>query len=345
MRSRRRGLQRFAAPLVVAALLHWTLLGGAEALVGATPAPSTGTLALTVRTVEPPAATVPAAAPPPSARHAAQAPTPKPRPAAPSGAIATPTAAEPLPADTADVELVARTELLPATHAAEPATADGDMAVPLYRTRMPPAMTLHYDLRRGFFSGSGDLKWKPADHGYEARLEGSVAGLQVITQVSRGNLDEHGLAPLRYTDQRLRRTPNAANFQRDKGKITYSGPQVEYPLVPGAQDRLSWMIQIAGVLNAAPELAAPGGRITFFVTGARGDADVWVFRYVGTEDLRADGGQVRAVKFTREPRSPYDRMVEVWLAPQRHHLPVRARLTAEAGGEVFELLLRDMQPP
>jgi len=81
------------------------------------------------------------------------------------------------------------------------------------------------------------------------------------------------------------------------------------------------------------------------VTGARGDADVWVFRYVAAETVTADGGTLSAVKFTREPRKAYDRMVEVWLAPAHHHLPVRARLTASADGEVFELLLRGIQSP
>jgi hypothetical protein len=224
-------------------------------------------------------------------------------------------------------------------------TAEAELSVPVYRTRLAPAATLQYELRRGFLSGSGELVWRPGPDRYETRLEGSVAGISVITQVSSGLLDANGIAPNRFTDQRLRRAPNAANFQRDKRKITYSGPQVEFPLVPGAQDRLSWMLQIGAVLNAEPQRAAPGGRISFFITGARGDADVWTFGYIGTDELRSDNGPVRAVKFTRLPRRPYDSLVEIWLAPERHHLPVRARLTADGSNEVFELLLRDMRFP
>jgi hypothetical protein len=244
---------------------------------------------------------------------------------------------EPLVTAPVDVELV--------KNVAGPASAEPALSVPVYRTRMPPAAKLHYDMRRGFFSGSGDLVWKPAADGYEVRLQGSVAGLQVLTEVSSGAFDAHGIAPLRYTDTRLRRGTSAANFQRDKGKLSYSGPQVEYPLVPGAQDRVSWMIQIGAVLAANPQLAAPGGRIVFFVSGAQGDADVWAFRYVGAETVRSDDGPLTAVKFTREPRRPYDRLVEVWLAPQRHYLPVRARFTADSDKDAFELLLRDMQAP
>lgn len=220
-----------------------------------------------------------------------------------------------------------------------------EVAVPVYRTVMPPPATLRFELRKGIFPGSGELVWKPSADRYEVRLEGSVAGMNLLTQTSVGTLDAHGIAPSRYTDARSRRGTNAANFQRDKGKITYSGPQVEYPLFPGTQDRVSWMIQIGAILNADPKLATPEGKISMFVSGANGDADVWVFQYVGAESLHTDFGMVQTVKFTRLPRKAYDRSVEVWLAPVRNHLPIRARFTANAGGDAFELLLRDIHSP
>src|SRR5262249_10088912 len=159
--------------------------------------------------------------------------------------------------------------------------------------------------------GSGDLVWKPEGDRYELRLEASVAGLPVMTQVSTGTTGEHGLEPLRFTDERLRRGVNAANFQREKGKITYSGRQVQVDLPPCAPPRLSWMLQLGAVLNAEPQHAAAGGRVVFFVSGARGDADAWTFRYAGTDEVRAPTGVIRAVKFTREPRQTYDRLVEI----------------------------------
>jgi len=220
-----------------------------------------------------------------------------------------------------------------------------ETTLPVYRTVMPPAATMHYELRKGFVPGSGELVWKPAADRYEARLEGSVAGMNLLTQTSIGVIDANGLAPLRYTDARSRRGTSAANFQRDKGKITFSGPQVEYPMLPGAQDRVSWMIQIGAILNADPKLAAPDAKILMQVCGAAGDVDIWVFRFVGVENVRTDSGVLRTVKFTREPRKAYDRSVEVWLAPARNHLPVRARFTANAGGDAFELLLRDIRSP
>ena len=317
IRRPRRRLLPAAAALALALLVHAGLFGGADE-GPALPAPA-ATPALVVRTIEPrpvePAVAVPAAAPAP------------PRPPAP----ARPRLRDAAVVQTAAVALVAE--------------GDGQTAPPVYRTALAPPISLRYDMRKGAFSGTGRLQWKPAGDRYEARLEAHVAGVHVLTEISTGLVDAHGIAPVRYTDERARRGTQAANFQRDKRRITYSGPQVEHALLAGAQDRLSWMFQIGAVLNAAPKLAAPGGRIAFQVSGAHGDAEVWTFRHTGTETLRGDAGALRAVKFTREPRKAYDKLVEVWLDPARHHLPVRARFTATAGGEVFELLLRDMQSP
>ena len=235
----------------------------------------------------------------------------------------------------------------PATPAAAAASAAGssEAGMALYRTQFAPPLTLLYELRRGALSGTAELNWRPAGTQYELRLEGSVAGLTVLLQTSQGGFDDAGLAPLRFTDQRMQRETRAANFQREQGKITFSGPSTEYPLRAGAQDRLSWMLQLAAVAAAEPLLLAPDGKIALYVVGARGDADLWVFQYVAHETVDTASGPVRAVKFVREPRGPYDTQVEAWLDPARHHLPVRARLSTSPDGDALELLLREMKIP
>jgi hypothetical protein len=215
--------------------------------------------------------------------------------------------------------------------------------VPIYRTRIPPAVTLHYDLRRGALQGSGELQWRPQGEHYQARLDGRLGGVNVLTQTSEGGFDAAGLAPERFTDQRLRREVRAANFQREAGKITFSGPSTEFPLVVGAQDRLSWMIQLAAVVAAEPQRIGPGGKVAIVVVGARGDMGIWVFRYVDREWLSAGESLIHAAKFMREPRDAYDTGVEVWLDPERHHLPVRALLRVGNDGEALELLLRKVE--
>jgi hypothetical protein len=334
------------ALVVVTALLHMALLGGSSVDSARHMPPQAQVPAVQVRSVMLPLAEVtvarvevpqPAAVPPPALA--------KPRPPrlviAAAPVVVGSVAAAPEPQLVRDEAPPPEASLLASVATAESPPA-GDSEPPVYRTRMPPPATLRYELRRGGFSGSGELHWQPVGQRYELRLVGRIAGIDILTQTSLGLLDEAGVAPQRFTDRR-RRDTRAANFQRDKGLITFSGPSTEYPLHPGSQDRLSWMVQLGAVANAEPQRAAPGGKVVMFVVGARGDGEVWVFRHVANETVRTEAGPVHAVKFTREPRRAYDTHVEVWLDPARFHLPVRARLTSAPDGGVFELLLRDMQ--
>ena len=269
---------------------------------------------------------------------------------------AVPARAEPAPAAAAPVAQRPAAVVRQVVPAAEPATAVSVAApppsspepapnttedsIPHYRTLPPPAVTLHYDLQRGPLRGNGELQWRPGTEGYELRLEGRVAGLAVLTQVSRGGFDEAGIAPLRFTDRRVRRPLSAANFQRESGKITFSGPQTDYPLHAGAQDRLSWMIQLGAIVAAEPALGAAGAKVVLFVSGAHGDAGVWSFVSLGPDAVESRAGNVAAIRFRRAPRGPYDTTVEVWLDPQRHHLPVRASLRAGPNDDGLELRLQ-----
>jgi hypothetical protein len=204
-------------------------------------------------------------------------------------------------------------------------------------------MTLRYVLQRGALSGSGVLTWRPDAEHYELKLVGSVAGLSVLTQVSNGGFDAAGVAPLRFTDQRLRRGTKAANFQRDAGKITFSGPSTEFPLRDGVQDRLSWMVQLGAIVAAEPQLRGVGAKVVMYVVGANGDASVWAFDCTAVESVTTGAASVNALKFVREPREPYDTQVQVWIDPAQHYLPVRATQKSGPGDEGFELRLQSAE--
>ncbi|RZU01102.1 DUF3108 domain-containing protein [Rivibacter subsaxonicus] len=226
-----------------------------------------------------------------------------------------------------------------AASAAEPEPA---APPPVYRTRMPPAATISYRLSRGGVSGSGSLVWRPEAQGYSLRLEGKVPIVgTLITQNSRGSLEAAGLAPLRFTDKRLRRSEQAANFQRagdGSGEVTFSGSTNAVPLHRGTQDRLSVMVQLAAIAEAWGRPPAVGDHVLVHVVGARGDEAHWSLRYEGTEGIRTEGGEtVQALKFLRESDSPHGTRAEFWLHPGHHHLPLKARLS-DGNSEPFELL-------
>jgi hypothetical protein len=224
-----------------------------------------------------------------------------------------------------------------------PASAvPGDDEIPHYRTQMPHAATLRYQVSKGMLHGTGELRWNPQGDHYEITLESKLAGMTLLTQVSSGVFDADGIAPLRFSDTRLRRSTVAANFRRDAGKISFSGAGDEFPLWPGVQDRVSWMVQLAAIVAAQPELRVPGAKVAMHVVGANADASVWAFKCVGNEAVRTDLGPVDALKYVREPRGPYDTTAQAWLDPTHHFLPARATLRSGANDEGYELRLQDV---
>jgi hypothetical protein len=213
--------------------------------------------------------------------------------------------------------------------------------LPVYRTALPPALHWRFELQRGARSGHADLHWLPDGEHYALQLRGDDG----LDRSSRGEIGADGIAPLRYVDQPRGRGAQAANFRRDIGRVSYSGPSVTLPLPPGAQDRLSWPLQLAGVLAAEPvRWAQPGRQIVMWVGGARADAEVWTFVVQTTETVDGlDGQPVAALKLLREPLWRYDTRAEAWLDPAHDWAPVRLRWTH--GDQVLELLRPASLPP
>lgn len=353
---RRRGLAALVLGVLAA---HALLLGGLDELAPGAGAPNAAP-ALQVRAV-------PAAAPAAVAQAEAVGrppvspparPRPAPRPRAAAAPIPPPTDAAPAqvpdpgpdPVPEPIAEAVAAVEAptsapeaaVPTVQAeALPAAPDAAPELPTYPTRLPPAATLQYELQRGRLAGQGELRWQPDGERYALQLVGSLAGIALLTQRSQGELDANGLAPQRFTDQRIRRAAQAANFDRAAGRITFSGPSFALPLRAGVQDRLAWMIQLAAIVAADAQRAVPDATTVLQVVGARGDAGLWVFRCAGMATLETPAGSIEALRFQREPRGPHDTGVEVWLDPARHHLPVRATMRNGGDGEALELRLRE----
>ncbi|MBS0449010.1 MAG: DUF3108 domain-containing protein [Proteobacteria bacterium] len=352
--TNRAAAQRRKVLLVLSAAtaaLHLALLGVAAPPWLAAPAPGAvaPTSSIAVRMIEPaPEALVPEPAPAVLPAHGpVPAPAPPARTARRAVAHAAPASTGTVPIATETVAppdvQVALQETVPSSAAptSAPPAADNEV-VPTYRTRPPPTATLRYVMQRGVLRGTGEMTWRNDGDRYELRLDGSVIGINIITQASSGIFDAGGLAPVRFTDQRMRRQAIAANFQRDTGKITFSGPSTEYPIWPGTQDRLSWMMQLCAIAAGDPAVMKPDGRIAMHVVGARGDAQVWGMRYVGRERIETQAGSLMAEKFERVLRDPTDTMAAVWLDPQHHHLPVRATLRNANESDALELSLEQL---
>jgi hypothetical protein len=181
----------------------------------------------------------------------------------------------------------------------------------------------------------GELLWQNLGDHYEARLGYSAFGLS-RSQTSQGQITTNGLAPARFADRY--RSEVAAHFNYPQGKVTFSANTADAPLLTGAQDRLSVLLQLGALVAGEPARFTPGTLLTIQTVGAR-EADVWLFTFEESESLNLPGGEVRGIKLVRNPRKPYDQKVEVWLAPQLGYLPARIRITDAGGDSVDQLWL------
>ncbi len=339
-------LQRKHAVLLVAGvlLLHLWLLAGAPLWLAPESGKPLRTQALVTRQIE-------VAAP-----RAPQVPKPvQPTPAKPSPAQTEEAPAEasaatpPLKFDDLGQDLSAPVGL-PARSAAsvdlppyKRAGSEGLTDVTAFKA--PDSALLKYQVQgqaKGFsYWASAELQWLQDGKDYEARLEVSAFLLGSRVQISKGTLGAEGLMPTRFGDKT--RSEQAAHFQRDKGLITFSANSPDAPLLKGAQDRLSVVLQLSSLLAADPT-RFPAGTMLSFQTVSQREAEVWQFLVEKEEMLQLPFGDISAIKLNRKPRREFDQHIELWFAPTLGYLPVRLRITNANGDFVDQLLSKAEKP-
>jgi hypothetical protein len=278
-------------------------------------------IAPTVQPAPPPSPPVARRAPatPPEARHAEASAGPS-RPAA---------------AHTAPAASEASPSAGPRPQALASATPSRDAGAQIATFAVPRSAHLHYKVMaqvKGMeLTGEGELLWHNDGHDYEAKLEVRAPFVRTRTQTSTGQVTAQGLEPLRFADKN--RSEQAAHFQRDKGVVSFSGNRPDAPLLAGAQDRLSVMLQLGAMIGGAPRKFPPHTEIAVQTADTQ-EAQGWTFTVEGMEQLHLPGGSVAALKLIRNPRKEYDQKVELWLAPGMDYVPVRLRLTQPNGDSV-----------
>jgi Protein of unknown function (DUF3108) len=191
------------------------------------------------------------------------------------------------------------------------------------------------------YEANGELLWLHDGTQYEARLETRALFLGARVLSSTGQIGAQGLAPTRFGDKS--RGERAAHFDRDKARVTFSANTPDAPLLAGAQDRLSVLMQLASMLAGDPARYRPGATISVQTISAR-DADTWIFTVDGEERLRVADAEQTTLKLTRNPRRDFDTKVQVWFAGALNYLPVKFRLT-ESNGDFVDLQLRAIEKP
>lgn len=189
------------------------------------------------------------------------------------------------------------------------------------------------------------LVWQTDGGSYRASLVIRAAlGLgRDRSQTSVGTIDPVlGLQPQRFGDKN--KTEVATHFDRSRTPpaIRFSSNAPETELLPGSQDRLSVLLQLAAMLAGEPRRYVPGSVVLIHTAGSR-DAELWHFKVGTVEPLELPAGSLNALHLVREPLHAYDNRVEVWLAPALGHLPVRI-LWTQANGDVVDQRLASHTP-
>ncbi|WP_332775631.1 DUF3108 domain-containing protein [Polaromonas sp.] len=314
---------------------HWDLEGDAAAanhrpFITRTIAPSPVTPA-----AKPPAKPAPPIAPKPAG-------TPKPKPnqaAAPDsfGTTAINSIANQAPAEAPPEQAVAQ---VPAVEPTPPAPSPAAAA----EVSIADSVRLEYDVtalsgNRPWYA-TGKLSWQREGDNYNAKMVVSAL-FRSRTWHSLGRVTPQGLAPERYSEKY--RSEQAAHFQPDKGKITFSADTPDAPWVEGAQDRLSVFFQLASLLAGNPAKFRPDSTLALYTAGLR-EAETWIFMVTAEETLALPAGELAALKLTRRPRQEFDQKVEAWFAPSLGYLPVRIKITYQNGDFLDQQLSTVAQP-
>jgi hypothetical protein len=214
---------------------------------------------------------------------------------------------------------------------------------------LPPPMRLNYELRAKDKSGlevggSASIVWRHDGESYLMHWDFKPTIGRDRTLRSTGRITPSGLAPERFSDKS--RNERATHFVRDgaeAGKIVFSNNRPDAPLPPLAQDRVSMMMQLPGLIAADVAAAKPGRVYTLNVAGV--DAlEAWQLKVEAEETMELAGKPSRSLKLVRELRREEDQLLELWLSSDLAWLPARIRIT-QPNGSVADQSWRETIAP
>lgn len=211
------------------------------------------------------------------------------------------------------------------------------------RFAFPPPASLRYDVvhtsSSGVFPASAELNWQHDGAQYQLSLAVRKFGFSLRSWTSLGALSTLGLEPQRFGDKT--RSELAAHFVRDKDLVIFSANTPSAILLPGAQDQLSAIFQLASMLAADPGQMLRTDTLSFQAISAR-QSEVWTFVLGPLETKQHGSTSVTTYKLTKDFTQQYSTKAEIWFAPAMQYLPVHIRLS-ETNGNVLDMELVDLK--
>ena len=202
-------------------------------------------------------------------------------------------------------------------------------------------------------AGLAELEWRRDGDAFSLRLATAVGDRPPREWQSTGTFDAAGVAPLRLVEREKGRDRRTVSFDRERGVVRFSGAPGTPAVAAGAQDRWSWIAQLAAIVEAGARRGERRAQWDLQVAGLRGELERWTFRVLPPGDpppelspqgneLSAPGDRAPALlHLLRDPEQPYDLRIEAWLSPSLHHLPAGLRLSTPPGPWALSLWLRN----
>ncbi|MBL8428571.1 MAG: DUF3108 domain-containing protein [Dechloromonas sp.] len=311
----------FAIALAASLGIHAAALFGTDVeLFGGADEPVT----LRAELQPPPPAVTPAAEPKQLAKPLAK---PRPKPPKP-----VPLATDQASANAETVPLANEnksSEIAPDSPSTAAAPAQ-EAAKPLLPARGTMRFAIYYGTQ-GFQVGTAEHTWEFTEDG-RYRLSGmtKTSGLAalikplVFENESSGKLVAGGLQPEMYRTRKNGKDANEnADFDWSTAEVRLSRSGATQPVSLGAQDILSLNYQLAYLRQ--PDTGATVG----VVTGKKYDR--FALDSLGEEEIEIPAGRFRTLHL----RAMGDTVTEIWIALDRHRLPVKIRYT-DKKGDIFE---------
>jgi len=153
-------------------------------------------------------------------------------------------------------------------------------------------------------------------------------------RTSEGTISAAGLQPEQFAYERTGYDTARAWFDWKAKTLSlqYDGPRRSEPLPPDAQDRLSYFFALSFLPGKAES-------VRYTVTDGKG-LSRHQYRVAGRERVKVPAGEFDAVRIVRSDKKD---AVQIWLASERWHLPVR--LLEERGGARYDQVATRITTP
>jgi hypothetical protein len=206
--------------------------------------------------------------------------------------------------------------------------------------QLPNRLELRFQVHYGIAGGEQTLLWVNEGERYTLTSVAEATGLAGVfyrgklVQISRGRITPHGLQPEEFWDQRGDKR-SSGRFDATTRTLTLEpqvGPPRHFNYTGEVQDVLSLFFQFA--LTAPP----PDRRQTYTVFNGKKLRD-YTYEVRGEETLETALGTVNTLHLAR--LADGDGRFEVWLAIDRHYLPVRILRSEKSKADV-ELVIRSI---